>query len=57
MFYSVTARDDTGIRFTIKEQLTYQNAKMEVMEILNQFPRRLFNPRIKKTIKHLNPEL
>lgn len=57
MFYSVTARDNTGIRFTVKEQLTYQNAKIEVMEILNQFPRRLFNPRIKKIIKHLSPEI
>ncbi len=46
--YNVTACDDTGIRFTVKEMLTKNDAQLEVNEILCQFPRRLKNPRIKK---------
>ncbi len=46
--FDVTACDDTGIRFPVKEMLTKNDARLEVSEILCQFPRRLKNPRIKK---------
>lgn len=47
ILYDVTACDDTGIRFSVKERLTEADARREVKEILFQFPRKLHNPRIK----------
>lgn len=47
--YEVTATDDTGIRFVKYTGLTKDQALCAKNEILYQVPRRLFNPRIRKT--------
>ena len=49
--YEVTVKDDTGIRFVKYTGLTYDQALCTKNEILYQVPRRLFNPRIRKTKK------
>lgn len=47
--YEVTVTDDTGIRFVKYTGLTKDQALCAKNEILYQVPRRLFNPRIRKT--------
>lgn len=47
--YDVIVTDDTGIRFVKYTSLSRDQALTAKNEILHQVPRRLFNPRIRKT--------
>lgn len=49
--YEVTATDDTGIRFVRYAGLTRDQALCAKNEILYQVPRKLFNPRIRKSFQ------